>query len=145
MVIDSLSIIDWQGKIDPASLHIRIVQNNKMPRFQTISRATLYERFPTEEERDLWWEHQRMLMSEMVSDTDEERRGYAERARLLWEDIVYIQFARHCKEEEDAKPLPVGVEEMTATNGRKYYVNHNTHTTSWTKPKPKRKLIIASN
>ena len=62
-----------------------------------------------------------MRMSAMVSDTDEERSGYDERARLLWEDIVYIQFARHCKEEEEeeAKLKP--------------------------KPKAKRKLIIVSN
>ena len=58
-----------------------------------------------------------MRMSAMVSDTDEERSGYDERARLLWEEICYIQFARKEQQEEEAKP----------------------------KPKPKRKLIIVSN
>jgi len=86
-------------------------------KFQTISIATLKKRFPTEEEQDLWWEHQRMRMSAMVSDTDEERSGYDERARLLWEDIVYIQFSRHCEEEEEKAKLKP-------------------------KPKAKRKLII---
>ena len=32
------------------------------------------------------------------------------------------------------RPLPKGVEEQKTAKGRKFYIDHNTHKTSWTRP-----------
>ena len=59
-----------------------------------MSTTNLYERFPTEEERDLWWTYQRKRMSAVCSTTDEERSGYNQEAHLIMEELMYIKLKR---------------------------------------------------
>jgi len=40
------------------------------------------------------------------------------------------------EEEDDSSDMPSGWELKYDANGRKYYVDHNTRTTTWTRPKP---------
>ncbi|KAL8828192.1 MAG: hypothetical protein Q9191_002731 [Dirinaria sp. TL-2023a] len=42
----------------------------------------------------------------------------------------------------ESEPLPFGWEMSTAEDGRTYYLDHNTRTTTWTRPSPRDKLLV---
>ena len=64
-----------------------------------MNTTTLYERFPTKEERDLWRLYQRSLMYAKHGNTKEERLWNANEADLIQEELMEIKRTRLDKEE----------------------------------------------
>ena len=57
----------------------------------------------------------------------------------LFEHIKLPTFRAHLQENggtDEEDPLPQGWETKYDQNGRRYYVDHNSRTTSWNRPKP---------
>ena len=69
-----------------------------------MNTTTLYERFPTKEERDRWWLYQRSLMYARYSTTEEARLWNENEADLIMEELMDIKQTRLDKEEEQ-KPI----------------------------------------
>ena len=65
-----------------------------------MNTTTLYERFPTKEERDLWWEYQRHETYARHSTTEEEKLWNENEADLIQEKLMDIRQTRLDKEEE---------------------------------------------
>ena len=65
-----------------------------------MNTTTLYERFPTEEERDLWRLYQRHLMyAKCASPTSEERLWNENECDLIQEELMEIKRTRLDNEE----------------------------------------------
>ena len=54
----------------------------------------------------------------------------------------FVDVAVDSQRDEGAPPLPNGWEEKRTEQGRTYYIDHNTETTSWDRPPPPNRIYV---